>query len=96
MNLQQIQFVLVEPSHPGNIGAAARAMKTMGLTRLTLVKPRQFPHADATARAAGAADILEQAIVVDDLDAAIADCEWVIGTSVRDRRVSWPTMSPKK
>ncbi|MGH1543688.1 MAG: RNA methyltransferase [Arenicella sp.] len=96
MNLQQIQFVLVEPSHPGNIGAAARAMKTMGLTRLVLVKPRQFPHADATARAAGAADILEQAIIVDELDAAIADCEWVIGTSVRDRRVSWPTMSPKK
>lgn len=96
MNLDQITFVLVAPSHPGNIGAVARAMKTMGLQRLTLVQPRRFPDEEATARAAGASDVLENARVVDDLDAAIANCELVIGTSVRDRRVSWPIKSPQK
>ena len=96
MNLQQIRFVLVEPSHPGNIGAVARAIKTMGFVKLVLVKPRLFPHDDALARAAGASDVLESAQVVDSLDAAIADCQLVIGTSVRDRRVSWPIKSPKE
>ena len=96
MNFQQIRFVLVEPSHPGNIGAVARAIKTMGFTKLVLVKPRLFPHDDALARAAGASDILENAQIVGDLDEAIADCQLVIGTSVRDRRVSWPIKSPKE
>jgi len=96
MNLQQIRFVLVEPSHPGNIGAVARAIKTMGFVKLVLVKPRLFPHDEATVRAAGASDVLETAQVVDSLDEAVADCQLVIGTSVRDRRVSWPIKSPKE
>lgn len=96
MKLQQISIVLVEPSHPGNIGAAARALKTMGLTRLILVKPRLFPHEDASARAAGAEDVLDRAEVVDSLDQAIADTQLVIGTSVRDRQVVWPTIKPRQ
>lgn len=96
MNLQQIRFVLVEPSHPGNIGAVARAIKTMGFGKLVLIQPRLFPHDDALVRAAGAADVLESAQVVETLDDAIADCELVIGTSVRDRRVSWPIKSPRE
>lgn len=94
--MQQIRFVLVEPSHPGNIGAVARAIKTMGFENLVMVKPRLFPHEDASARAAGAGDLLEKVQVVDSLDDAIADCELVIGTSVRDRRVSWPIKTPKE
>lgn len=85
-----IRIVLVNTTHPGNIGAAARAMKIMGLSRLTLVAPLNFPHEKAIWRAVGAADLLERAVVVDDLDAAIADCGLVVGTSARERRIPWP------
>ncbi len=88
--------VLVEPSHPGNIGAVARAMKTMGLSDLVLVKPAKFPHYEATKRSAGADDVLTNARVVDNLDQALADRTLVIGTSVREREVTWPTQSPRQ
>ncbi len=85
-----IRIVLVEPSHPGNIGGAARAMKTMGLTDLTLVRPSRFPDPQAEWRAAGAKDVLDAVRVFDDLDAAVADCGLIVGTSARERRVPLP------
>ena len=72
--LANIRIVLARPSHPGNIGAAARAMKTMGLTDLWLVSPRAFPHPDAEAMASGAVDLLLNATVCDTLEAALAGC----------------------
>ncbi|NND81505.1 MAG: RNA methyltransferase [Gammaproteobacteria bacterium] len=92
--LQSIRIVLVEPTHPGNIGAVARAIKTMGLQRLVLVNPKKYPHYEASKRAAGAEDVLDSAVVVPDLAAAIGNCTLVLGTSVRDREVSWPTVTP--
>lgn len=86
--LHNVRIVLVHPSHPGNIGAAARAMKTMGLSRLYLVQPQQFPHPEAIARASGAVDVLEQAVVTDTLVEAIGDCQWVFGTSARSRSLA--------
>ena len=83
--LNQIAVVLSHTSHPGNIGAAARAMKTMGLTDLRLVNPREFPSEVATARAAGAVDVLDAARVFTSLNAAIADCVYVVGSSARGR-----------
>jgi len=80
-----IRIVLVEPSHPGNIGAVARAMKNMALSELVLVRPRQFPHAEATARASGADDLLARAVVVDTLAEALAGCGFVAATTSRDR-----------
>lgn len=80
-----IRFVLVETSHPGNIGAVARAMKNMGLNDLWLVNPREFPHPEATARASGADDVLAAARVVASLPEAIADCGLVLGTTARTR-----------
>jgi tRNA (cytidine32/uridine32-2'-O)-methyltransferase len=80
-----IRIVLVEPSHPGNIGAAARAMKNMGLESLVLVRPRQFPHAEATARASGAESVLAQTSVVDTLAQATADCGFIAATTSRVR-----------
>lgn len=94
MNPDRIRIVLVQPSLGGNIGAAARAMKTMGLTRLYLVAPEDFPSPDATARAAGADDVLERACVFAGLDEAIADCHLVVGTSARGRRIPWPLLMP--
>ena len=76
---------MVEPSHPGNIGAVARAMKNMDLTKLVLVRPREFPHPDATARAAGADSVLASARVVETLAEAIADCGLVVATTSRQR-----------
>ena len=90
MNLKNIRIVLVEPSHPGNIGAAARAMKTMGLEHLVLVNPHRFPDPQAEWRAAGAGDVIDGCRVFDSLDAALADCRWVVGTSARQRRIPWP------
>ncbi len=92
--LSSINMVLSRTSHPGNIGAAARAMKTMGLTRLALVAPNSFPHADATARASGADDVLAAARVVDDIDAAIEGCRLVIGASARSRSIPCPLVDP--
>lgn len=93
--LNRIRVVLVEPTHPGNIGAVARSMKTMGLSRLVMVNPKKFPHYDATKRAAGAESVLDDAVLVDSVQSAIADCTLVLGTSVRDREVSWPTFDPR-
>jgi TrmH family RNA methyltransferase len=80
-----IRIVLVEPSHPGNIGAVARAMKNMALRELVLVRPKLFPHAEATARASGADDLLERARVVDTVAEALAGCGFVAATTSRDR-----------
>ena len=93
--LARVRVVLVAPSHPGNIGAAARAMKTMGLSELVLVAPRAFPHPEAEARASGAEDVLGRARVCPDLEAAVADCRWVLGSSARPRRIGWPTLDPE-
>jgi len=84
------RFVLVEPSHPGNIGAAARALRVMGFHDLALVRPQRYPHADATAMAAGADDVLEHARVCDTLAEALADCVFVFATSARRRTLGWP------
>jgi len=83
--MTSIRIVLVEPSHPGNIGAVARAMKNMALRELVLVRPKQFPHAEATARASGADDLLARAQVVDTLEQALAGCGFVAATTSRDR-----------
>jgi TrmH family RNA methyltransferase len=91
-----VRIVLVDTSHPGNIGATARAMKTMGLRDLVLVRPKIFPSDDATARATGADDVLERARVVGDLAAAIADCSWVVGASARLRTVALPVVDPRE
>jgi len=80
-----IRIVLVTPSHPGNIGAAARAMKNMALSELVLVQPKQFPHPEATARASGADDVLTAARVVESLAEALAGCGYVAATTARDR-----------
>lgn len=89
-----IRIVLVDTSHPGNIGAAARAMKNMGLGQLVLVRPRQFPDAEATARAAGATDLLERAVTVGSIAEAVADCGLVIGASARPRSANWAVLEP--
>jgi tRNA (cytidine32/uridine32-2'-O)-methyltransferase len=90
--LGRIRIVMVNTTLSANIGAAARAMKTMGLSDLTLVNPKAFPHGDATALASGAADVLESARVVDTLEDAIADCALVFGTSARSRTIPWPLL----
>ncbi|WBA83563.1 RNA methyltransferase [Endozoicomonas sp. GU-1] len=92
---ENISIVLVNPSHPGNIGAAARAMKTMGLSQLCLVAPDEFPSGTATALASGADDILRNARVCATLDEALADCQFVVGTSARVRGVSLPLVDPR-
>lgn len=82
--------MLVHTTHPGNIGAAARAMKTMGLTHLRLVAPKLFPHEEATARAAGATDVLDNAQVYPVFAEAVADCSLVLGVSARRRTIALP------
>lgn len=96
LGLERVRIVLVNPTHPGNIGAAARAMKNMGLSQLHLVCPRGFPGGEATARAANATDILEQARVHRDVDDALAGCSMVFGTSARQRRIPWPLQAPRE
>lgn len=94
--LDAIRIVLVNTSHPGNIGGVARAMKNMGLTQLYLVEPQDYPSDRAKWRASNALDVLESAIVVDTLDEAIADCGLVVGTSARERRIPWPLVTPRE
>jgi tRNA (cytidine32/uridine32-2'-O)-methyltransferase len=89
------RIVLVGTQHPGNIGSAARAMKTMGLDELALVAPEQFPDPQAFALAAGAADLLERAQVYGTLAEAVADCRTVIATTARQRSVPMPEYSPR-
>ena len=90
------RVVLVEPTHPGNIGAVARAMGNMGVTRLDLVRPVDYLVSEALARSAGNESILHQAQVHESLQEAIADCSLVIATSARERTVKWPALSPSK
>ena len=87
-----LTIVLVEPQHPGNIGAVARAMKNMGLGNLALVNPKRFPDPQAEWRAAGAIDLLEKAVCYDSVHEAIKGCHVVIGTSARSRNIPWPSL----
>jgi len=96
VSLQKIRVVLVNTSHAGNIGGAARAMKNMGLSRLVLVDPEDFPSPNAVARASGATDILDSAQVVATLEEALVGCSLVLGTSARDRRIPWPLLDPRE
>jgi len=95
MTPENIRIVLVNTTHPGNIGGVARAMKNMGFGRLSLVAPRQFPDESALWRAASAADVLETAVVTATLEEAIADCQFVVGTSARERRIPWPVQDAR-
>lgn len=95
-NLVNIRVVLVNTSHPGNIGGVARAMKNMGLQDLVLVAPEKFPDKIARVRASGAIDVLDTARVVDTLDEAVADCTLVVGASARLRAIPWPTIDPRE
>lgn len=94
--LQKTKVVMVHTSHSGNIGAAARAMKTMGLQKLVLVAPKTFPSDEAIAMASGAVDILEQAMVVESLEEAVADCGFIVGASARSRNLPWPLVNPRE
>ncbi|MBK8163042.1 MAG: RNA methyltransferase [Gammaproteobacteria bacterium] len=91
-----VRIVLVNTTHPGNIGAVARAMKNMGLRELYLVDPKVYPSAEATARASGADDVLADAVVCADLKRAIADCPLVIGASARTRAIDCPRLTPRE
>jgi|TARA_B100001093_G_scaffold49598_1_gene42104 tRNA (cytidine32/uridine32-2'-O)-methyltransferase len=95
-SLNSVKIVLVGTTHPGNIGAAARAMKNMGIKNLSLVQPKEFPSDVAIYRSKAAKDILENAQVFNNLEEAIFDCELVIGTSARGRKVPWPILNPKQ
>ncbi|MEM6582863.1 MAG: tRNA (cytosine(32)/uridine(32)-2'-O)-methyltransferase TrmJ [Pseudomonadota bacterium] len=95
MNLNNIRIVLVNTTHPGNIGGVARAMKNMGLSQLFLVAPHKFPDEQADWRAASASDVLETAVVTETLEEAIAECQFVVGTSARSRRIPWPLLDPR-
>ena len=95
-SLDHIRIVLINTSHPGNIGGTARALKNMGLSRLYLVAPQDYPNDKARYRAASALDILDNATVCATLDEAIAGCHLVVGASARDRSIPWPVMDPRK
>lgn len=90
-----LQITLCQPSHPGNIGAAARAMKTMGLQTLALIQPKHFPDEEADARATHARDILAHASVYQDVQSATSTCALVLGTTARKRTLNWPVYTPK-
>jgi tRNA (cytidine32/uridine32-2'-O)-methyltransferase len=94
--LARVRIVLINTTHPGNIGATARAMKVMGLTALHLVTPKIYPHADATARASGADDLLQSAQVHDSLESALRGCVLVLGTSARLRSLPMPLVDARR
>lgn len=94
--VESIRVVMVETTHPGNIGAAARAMKTMGYQNLYLVKPKIYPNAEATARAAGADDILIKAVICDSLEEALQGCVTVVASTARPRTISHPIFTPRE
>ncbi len=94
--LDSIRIVLSHPQHPGNIGACARAMKTMGLSDLRLVNPREYPSEEANMRARGGLDVLQSARVHNSLGEAISDCELVIGTSARERSLDFEVLNPRE
>ena len=92
----RIRFVLVRTSHPGNIGAAARAIRTMGFERLDLVAPHKFPHPDAVAMASGANAVLDDAAIAPTLVDAVADCTLVLGCTARARAVQLEELTPRE
>jgi tRNA (cytidine32/uridine32-2'-O)-methyltransferase len=92
--LSNLRIVLVRPTHPGNVGATARALKNMSLRTLYLVAPEDYPSREATDRAVGAVDVLQGAVVCGSLDEALQGCHLVIGTSARSRRIEWPALDP--
>ncbi len=94
--LDKIRIVLVNTSHTGNIGSAARAMKTMGLSSLYLVDPVSEPDGKSSALAAGAGDVLANAKIVSTLQEAVADCGLVVGTTMRTRGNAWSTLEPRE
>lgn len=94
--MKNIRIVMVQTSHPGNIGAAARAMKNMGLSELVLVAPHEYPSPEADARASGADDVLAGARVTETLAEAVGDCGIVIGSSARLRTIAWPLLDPRE
>ncbi len=96
LHADRLRIVLVGTQHPGNIGSAARAMKTMGLARLVLVAPQQAPSVDSFALAAGAHDVLDAAVTFDTLAEAISDCRLVLGCTARSRRVSLQELVPRE
>ena len=95
-DLQRIRVILINTTHPGNIGATARAMKVMGLANLHLVTPKTYPHADATALASGADDILQNATQHESLESALAGCGLVLGTSARLRSLAMPQLDARE
>ena len=95
-SLARVRVVLINTTHPGNIGAAARAMKVMGLSSLHLVSPKIFPNAEATAMASGADNLLQTAVVHESLDSALAGCSLVLGTSARLRSLPMPLLDARR
>ena len=94
--LHNIKIVLVGTTHPGNIGASARAMKNMGLSNLILVEPKDFPNDQAIFRSKAAKDVVENATVFSSVEEAVSECDLVIGTSARERTVPWPIVNPRE
>lgn len=94
--LKNVRVVLMRTSHPGNIGSAARAMKTMGLSQLCLVDPKRFPDPKAVEMCSNATDVLEAATVFSSFEEAITGCDLVIGTSARLRSIPWPLLTPRQ
>lgn len=94
--LDQIRIILSHTTHPGNIGATARAMKVMGLSQLALVNPSKYPSAEATERASKAADILSKATIHDDIHQAVSDCRLIVGASVRTRSLPSRLVTPRE
>lgn len=94
MKLESVRIILIATSHPGNIGSAARAMKTMGLGSLYLVTPKSFPDLKAWEMAAGADDVLEHCVVTDTLEEALHGCQLILATSARPRGIALPGLTP--
>ena len=90
-----VQIVLVETSHPGNIGSVARAMKNMGLANLALINPKKFPHQEATSLAGNATDVLENAKIFPSIQEAVKNSKVIYATSARDRTIEWPTLTAR-
>ena len=90
-----VQIVLVETSHPGNIGSVARAMKNMGLANLALINPKKFPHQEATSLAGNATDVLENAKIFPSIQEAVKNSKAIYATSARDRTIEWPTLTAR-
>ena len=93
--MPEIRYTLIETSHPGNIGAAARAMRCMDFSDLVLVAPKFFPHPEALSRASGADEVLNRARVYAELKAAVSDSVFVVGTTSRERSIEWPILEPR-